>query len=220
MASLPSLWNAMVSSRVWVTSPSAMKYAVSVGVISMVARRTIPVSPLPPTVAQNSSASSPSGVSVADLPVGGQQLHRPDVVAEAARAVVVLAVDVGGDGAADGDLPGAGQHRHPQPERQRGPHQLIEVDAGVEVGDVGVGVDRVDPVQRRHVDDQPAAVLRVVAVGAAQPAGDDAAAAGVGGVGDRFGDHLRVRCGQHLRHRWRGAAPAGQPLRGRGRKHQ
>ena len=39
-----------------------MKYAVSVGVISMVARRMIPVSPLPPTVAQNSSASSPSGV--------------------------------------------------------------------------------------------------------------------------------------------------------------
>ena len=52
----------MVSSRVWVTSPSAMKYAVSVGVISTVARKTIPVSPLPPTVAQKSSASSPSGV--------------------------------------------------------------------------------------------------------------------------------------------------------------
>ena len=52
----------MVSSRVWVTSPSAMKYAVSVGVISTVTRKTIPVSPLPPTVAQNSSASWPSGV--------------------------------------------------------------------------------------------------------------------------------------------------------------
>ena len=112
-----------------VTSPSAMKYAVSVGVISMVARRMMPVSPLPPTVAQNSSASGPSGVSVADLAVGGQQVHRPHVVAEAARAVVVLAVDVAGDGAADGDLPGAGQHRNPQPERQRGPHQLVEVDA-------------------------------------------------------------------------------------------
>ena len=41
-----------------------MKYAVSVGVISMVARRMIPVSPLPPTVAQNKSASGPSGVRV------------------------------------------------------------------------------------------------------------------------------------------------------------
>ncbi len=45
-----------------------MKYAVSVGVISMVARRTIPVRPLPPTVAQNSSASSPSGVMVRMVP--------------------------------------------------------------------------------------------------------------------------------------------------------
>ena len=52
----------MVSSRVGVTSPSAMKYAVSVGVIAMVARRMMPVRPLPPTVAQNSSASGPSGV--------------------------------------------------------------------------------------------------------------------------------------------------------------
>ena len=63
MSSLPSLWKAMVSSRLAVTSPSAMKYAVSVGVISTVARMMIPVRPLPPTVAQNSSLSGPSGVS-------------------------------------------------------------------------------------------------------------------------------------------------------------
>ena len=84
-----------------VSSPSAMKYAVSVGVISMVARKTIPVRPLPPTVAQNSSASSPSGVSVRIVAVGHEQVHRPHVVAEAARAVMVLAVDVAGDRAAD-----------------------------------------------------------------------------------------------------------------------
>ena len=68
MASLPSLWKAMVSSRPAVTSPSAMKYAVSVGVIAMVARRMIPVSPLPPTVAQNRSEDSPSGVMVRTWP--------------------------------------------------------------------------------------------------------------------------------------------------------
>ena len=45
-----------------------MKYAVSVGVISMVARRMIPVSPLPPTVAQNNSEPSPSGVTVCTWP--------------------------------------------------------------------------------------------------------------------------------------------------------
>ena len=121
-----------------VTSPSAMKYAVSVGVIAMVARRMMPVSPLPPTVAQNSSASAPSGVSGAHLAVGDQQVHRPHVVAEAAGAVVVLAVDVAGDGAADGDLTGAGQHRDPQAERQRGTHQLVEVHAGVDVDEVAV----------------------------------------------------------------------------------
>lgn len=52
----------MVSSRLPVTSPSAMKYAVSVGVISIVARRMMPVRPLPPTVAQNRSESGPAGV--------------------------------------------------------------------------------------------------------------------------------------------------------------
>ena len=202
----------MVSSRLAVTSPSAMKYAVSVGVIAIVARRMMPVSPLPPTVAQNSSGLGAVGGQVADLAVGGQQVHRADVVAEAARAVVVLAVDVAGDRAADGDLAGAGQHRHPQPERQRGPHQLVEVHAGVDVDEPGVGVHRVDLVQRGHVDDQAAAVLRVVAVGAAQPAGDHAARAAVGRLRDRLGDHLGVGVDSTCATRRRGAAPAGQPL--------
>ena len=38
------------------------------GVISMVARRMMPVSPFPPTVAQNRSASAPSGVMVRTSP--------------------------------------------------------------------------------------------------------------------------------------------------------
>ena len=45
-----------------------MKYAVSVGVISMVARRMMPVRPLPPTVAQNSGAVGPCGVIVWTCP--------------------------------------------------------------------------------------------------------------------------------------------------------
>src|ERR1700758_2290123 len=114
----------MVSSRPAVTSPSAMKYAVSVGGISMVARRMIPVRPLPPTVAPDSSDFSPAG--------GGQQVHAAHVVAEAARAVMVLAVDVARDRATDRDLAGARQHRDPQPERQRGLHQLVEVGPGGE----------------------------------------------------------------------------------------
>ena len=62
----------MVSSRECVMSPSAMKYAVSVFVISMVARRMMPVRPMPPTVAQNSSpsgsSSEPSGVRCSTRP--------------------------------------------------------------------------------------------------------------------------------------------------------
>ena len=54
------------------TSPSAMKYAVSVGVILMVARKMMPVRPMPPIVAQNSAAFGslrpPLGVSVRTLP--------------------------------------------------------------------------------------------------------------------------------------------------------
>lgn len=46
----------MVSSSVLVLTPSLRKYAVSVGIISIVARRMMPVRPLPPTVAQNSFA--------------------------------------------------------------------------------------------------------------------------------------------------------------------
>ena len=38
------------------------------GVIAILARRMMPVRPLPPTVAQNSSDSSPSGVRVRTLP--------------------------------------------------------------------------------------------------------------------------------------------------------
>ena len=143
----------------------------------------------------------------AHFAVGHQQVHRQHVVAEAARAVVVLAVDVGADGTADGDLPGTGQHRHPQPERQRSLHQLVEADTGVHVGDGGVTRDGVDGVQRGHVDDDAAAVAGVVAVGAAEAARHDAAAevgravrAGVGHPTDGGRDQLDIGGRQHVRH--------------------
>ncbi len=58
----------MVSSRSLVATPSAMKYAVSVRVMAIRARTTMPVRPLPPTVAQNNSSSGPSGVRVRTSP--------------------------------------------------------------------------------------------------------------------------------------------------------
>ncbi len=143
--------------------------------------------------------------------VGHEQVHRADVIAEAARAVMVLAVDVAGNRAADGDLAGARQHRNPQPERQRRLHQLVQADAGVDIDQPGVGADRVDAVQLGHVDHQAAAILRVVAVGTAQPACDNASTSRVSHSGDRLGDHLGIGGREHLRHRRRGAAKAHQP---------
>ncbi len=63
------------------------------------------------------------------------------MITEAARAVMVLAVDVAGDGPADGDLAGARQHRHPEAERQCRPHQLIEVHTGVDVDEGAFAID-------------------------------------------------------------------------------
>ena len=78
----------------------------------------------------------------ADLAVRRRQVDRQDVVAEAALGVVVLAVHVGADRAADRDLAGARQHRHPPAERQGGAHQGVEADPAVDDRDAGVGVDR------------------------------------------------------------------------------
>ena len=172
MASLPSLWNAMVSSRPDVTSPSAMKYAVSVGVISMVARRMMPVSPLPPTVAQNSSALGPSGVSWRISPSAvSRSIDRtwlPKLPAlwwflpwmSQAIAPPMVTCRVPGS---------TGTH---SPSGSAARISWSRLTPRVDVDQVGVAVHRVDPVQRGHVDDEAAAVLRVVAVGAAQSAGD------------------------------------------------
>ena len=123
----------------------------------------------------------------ADRAVGGDQVHRQHVVAEAAVAVVVLAVDVGGDRAADRHLPGARQHRHPPAERQRGPHERVQADAGVDDRDARVGVDRGRAGEPGHVEHDAAGVLRRVAVGAAEAAGDHAARAGAPDRGDDVG---------------------------------
>ena len=133
----------------------------------MVARRMIPVSPLPPRWPRTRRRRGRPGEGT-HLRVGGQQVDRAHVVAEAAGAVVVLAVDVAADGSADGHLTGARQHRDPQSARQRSPHQLVEADTAVDVDHAGGSVDGVDPVQQGHVDDQAAAVLGVIAVGTAQ----------------------------------------------------
>ena len=75
-----------------------------------------------------------------------EQLHGGDVVAKGTGGVVVLAVDIRADCAADGDLAGAWQNRDPQAVWQGGLHQLIQGYATVYVDDCGFRIDGVDLV--------------------------------------------------------------------------
>ena len=66
---------------------------------------------------------------VDDAAVGDAQPQRRDVAAEAAVDVVVLAVDVGGDHAAERDELGAGRDRREPAARQERAVQLVERQA-------------------------------------------------------------------------------------------
>ena len=82
---------------------------------------------------------------------------------------------------------------------------MVEVDATVDVDDARRGVDAVNAVEGIHVDDESAGVLRVVAVGAAEAAGDDAASEvsrlGVVLLGDLL-DFFVFYLKFHLLHLW------------------
>ena len=88
----------------------------------------MPVSPIPPTVAQNSSGSRSGPISTTE-PSASISVICADMTAERAVDVMVLAVDVAGDRAADGDEPGAGRDRHEEPGRHDHPQQFVDADA-------------------------------------------------------------------------------------------
>ena len=155
--------------------------------------------------------------------VRDQQPHRADMVAEAAGAVVVLAVDIAADSPTYRDLPGAGQHRDPQPVRKDHPDQAVQRDAGLDY-DRGRGrIDLQYPVQPGGIDHHAAAVLRHIAVAAAQPPGHHAAtqrpAGRLGNLGDRVNHDLRVGRAQHMRAGGGSASPSSQPLGSRRDAH-
>ena len=80
-------------------------------------------------------------------PVRGRQGERLEVGAEGTVALVILAVHVGGDHAADGDEPGAG---HDRGEPATGSEHLEDVgeqDAGLAGEQPGIGVEREHPVE-------------------------------------------------------------------------
>ena len=57
---------------------------------------------------------------------------------------MALAVDVGRERAADGDVARARCHRHEVAEREHDPHQRVETGAGVEPHEAALEVDVVD----------------------------------------------------------------------------
>ena len=78
-------------------------------------RRSAPCRRASPRTARRSSPASSSSTS----PRGGQQPERVDVAAERPGGAVVLAVDIAGDRAADGDVLGAGDDGHHPARRRR-----------------------------------------------------------------------------------------------------
>ena len=157
------------------------------------------------------------GSQLVHRPVRGDQRQRPHVVAEAPDDVMGLAVDVGADRAADRHLPGAGQHREPEPERKGAAHQGVQADPGVDDDPAEIAVDGVDGGQRGHVQDGAAGVLRRVPVGAAEAAGDDAARPG---AGDRGGDLVHGPRDDDLGRGGGGAAPPPQAGARSGARHR
>ena len=142
-----------------------------------------PVSPSAPAVPQNSSGST-SGVTV-ERALRRVQREGLDVVGEAAVDVVVLAVHVGRDRAADGDLARARGDRHEPAEGDHRAHERVEADAGVDPDDAVLEVDVVEPGERGRVEHGAAGVLGRVAVAAAESAGDQPPAPRAGETGRR-----------------------------------
>ena len=136
-----------------------------------------------------------------------QQREREHVGAEAAVAVVVLAVDVAGDRAPDRHVAGPRRDRGEEAERQRRLREPRDRQAGADPEDAARQVDVVDAaeaVRRQHV---AAGVLCRVAVAATEPAGDRSAGAGP----PHQSAELRPLRGRvHGRPGGRGQPPAGQ----------
>ncbi len=71
------------------------------------------------------------GADAADLAVRQKQVEPPDMIAEAADPIVILAVDVARHGSADRRLRRSGARRGDEPERQEGVEQIGEANPGL-----------------------------------------------------------------------------------------
>ncbi len=82
-----------------------------------------------------------------DTPDRGDQRKRCDVGAEAAIAVVILAVHIGRDRPTHGDLPGPGRHRNEPAAWKRRADECIETHASTHFDQSRTGINDADGVK-------------------------------------------------------------------------
>jgi hypothetical protein len=112
--------------------------------------------------------------------VRAQELQPPDVAAEAARPVVVLAVDVVGDRAADGHVLGTGRDRKEPAARNDERENLVQTHAGLAGEQAGGGIERVEAVQTAGGEEDAPLVQTGIAIAAAESVGQRRSALGDG----------------------------------------
>ena len=108
------------------------------------------------------------GVDAANIAVGSQQVEPLHMIAKTAGAVMVLAMDVGGDGAANADPAGAGDDGQAEAARHEQPVDLGQARARLADQHATCSIEIQQPIEPRHVDDAAAFDLRRIAIGAAE----------------------------------------------------
>jgi hypothetical protein len=107
--------------------------------------------------------------------VGAQQFEAEQMFAERAGAMMILAVHVVGDRAADRDVLRARADREEPAARHREREDVGEQHAGLAVQDAGTWIERDEAVEAARVQQRAAVVQAHVAVAAAVAVGEDTA---------------------------------------------
>ena len=97
--------------------------------------------------------------------VGSLQYEAYDVTSESAGAVVILAMDIVGQGPAEGHETRPRGHAGEKPEwRERG-EDVVERDAGFGHEDPGCRIERAKAIETRHIEEAPTVREAHIAIG-------------------------------------------------------
>ena len=175
--------------REWKGTDSASIHGPATRLSWMSAQAITPVRPRPPMVARSMSEFI-FGIADHQTVVRAMQADLADVSAESSSAVMVLTVDVVGDGSADGDEAGAGRDGKKPSFRKKYVDDVGEADAAFAAQHASRFVETEDAVQSAAVDQFAAGVETRVAVAAAEAVGKQ----GAGRGGSENFRHLVVPC--------------------------